>query len=148
MTEFRKDTDGSIDSRLGSLAQHKNTSFPSPITDDIIEGLGYKKISEGTYPSTTPPYESLQQNGIKEVDGQWCKDWTVVTASGDDRTAIDTNQARLARITRNAYLAETDWAAGSDVTMSDDMKTYRQNLRDVPTQSGFPHAITWPTKPS
>ena len=32
--------------------------------------------------------------------------------------------------------------------MSDDMKTYRQALRDVPTQAGFPHTITWPTKPS
>jgi hypothetical protein len=148
MTEFRKDTDGSIDSRLGILAQYKNTSFPSPITDDIIEGLGYKKINEGTYPSTTPPYESLKQNGIKEVDGQWYKDWTVVTATGDDKTAIDTNQARLVRIMRNSHLLETDWAAGSDLTMSDEMKTYRQNLRDVPTQSGFPHTITWPTKPS
>jgi|TARA_X000001382_G_scaffold12005_1_gene8031 hypothetical protein len=147
MTEFRKNTDGTVESALDILAQHKNTSFPSPMTNEIIEGLGYKKLNEGTYPATTPPYESLQQNGIKEISGEWYKDWTVVTATGDEKTAIDTNQAQLSRNARDGYLAETDWAAGSDVTMSDDMKTYRQNLRDVPTQSGFPHAITWPTKP-
>ena len=35
----------------------------------------------------------------------------------------------------------------SDVTMSSDWATYRQALRDVPSQSGFPHDITWPEKP-
>ncbi len=49
-----------------------------------------------------------------------------------------------ARAERNAKLAETDWTASSDVTMSDAMKTYRQALRDVPEQSGFPTDITWP----
>ena len=52
------------------------------------------------------------------------------------------------RFKRDSLLAETDWMSNSDVTMSDDWKTYRQALRDVPTQSGFPNSITWPTKPS
>ncbi len=42
---------------------------------------------------------------------------------------------------------ETDWMASSDVTMSSDMTTYRQALRDVPAQGGFPFSVTWPTKP-
>ena len=46
---------------------------------------------------------------------------------------------------RNEKLAETDWTASSDVTMSDAMKAYRQALRDVPAQSGFPTDINWPT---
>ena len=50
-----------------------------------------------------------------------------------------------ARGERNAKLAETDWTASSDVTMSDAMKAYRQALRDVPAQSGFPTDINWPT---
>jgi hypothetical protein len=37
--------------------------------------------------------------------------------------------------------------ASSDVTMSSDMTTYRQALRDVPAQEGFPFSVTWPTKP-
>ena len=48
---------------------------------------------------------------------------------------------------RNRKLAETDWTASSDVTMSDAMTAYRQALRDVPAQSGFPSDITWPAKP-
>ena len=47
---------------------------------------------------------------------------------------------------RNSKLAETDYLALSDNTLSSDMKKYRQDLRDVPTQSD-PDNITWPTKP-
>ena len=53
--------------------------------------------------------------------------------------------ANEAREKRNVLLAETDWTASSDVTMSDAMKTYRQALRDVPAQDGFPQDINWPT---
>jgi hypothetical protein len=48
---------------------------------------------------------------------------------------------------RNNRLSLTDWRAGSDLTLSDAWKTYRQALRDVPTQSD-PDSITWPTEPS
>ncbi len=60
-------------------------------------------------------------------------------AGESDRLAVD------ARKNRNDLLAETDWTASSDVTMSDAMKTYRQALRDVPAQEGFPTDIIWPT---
>jgi hypothetical protein len=48
---------------------------------------------------------------------------------------------------RDVLLAATDWTASTDVTMSTAMATYRQALRDVPEQAGFPSEITWPTKP-
>jgi len=51
------------------------------------------------------------------------------------------------RAQRDGKLFETDWRAGSDLTLSDAWKTYRQALRDVPTQSD-PDNITWPTEPS
>ena len=51
------------------------------------------------------------------------------------------------RIERNHKLSLTDWRASSDLTLSDAWKTYRQALRDVPTQSD-PDNITWPTEPS
>lgn len=51
------------------------------------------------------------------------------------------------RFDRNYKLSETDWRASSDLTLSDEWKTYRQALRDVPTQSD-PDNITWPTEPS
>tara|TARA_B000000532_G_C18747314_1_gene353831 strand:+ start:501 stop:770 length:270 start_codon:yes stop_codon:yes gene_type:complete len=51
------------------------------------------------------------------------------------------------RLIRNEKLKLTDWRAGSDLTLSDEWKTYRQALRDVPTQSD-PDNITWPTEPT
>jgi len=57
---------------------------------------------------------------------------------------LPTELANEARNKRNQLLAETDWTASSDVTMSDAMTAYRQALRDVPAQEGFPTDITWP----
>ena len=63
--------------------------------------------------------------------------------------ALARAQARL-REERNRRLAATDFYALSDVTMSDDMKTYRQNLRDLPEGKDTVEKcdnVTWPTKP-
>lgn len=56
-------------------------------------------------------------------------------------------QERSVRDLRDAELASTDWAALSDVVMSPEMAVYRQALRDVTAQEGFPHTIEWPVKP-
>tara|TARA_R100000458_G_C8015123_1_gene77391 strand:- start:8 stop:277 length:270 start_codon:yes stop_codon:yes gene_type:complete len=63
-------------------------------------------------------------------------------AGSDDRKGEDVRRER------NDLLRATDWMSGSDVTMPDAWKTYRQALRDVPSQGGFPKSVTWPTKPS
>ena len=64
---------------------------------------------------------------------------------------------RLLRVERNKLIAETDWRASSDLTLSDAWKTYRQALRDLPSKSnpkldseGYLDmtSVTWPTKPS
>ena len=57
---------------------------------------------------------------------------------------------KLLREERNRRLAETDFYALSDVTMSSDMQTYRQNLRDLPSGKDTVEKcdnVTWPTKP-
>jgi len=64
----------------------------------------------------------------------------------DEEKAADA--LAMLRRERNAKLAETDYLALSDNTMTAEMETYRQALRDVPQQSGFPTEITWPTKPN
>jgi hypothetical protein len=51
------------------------------------------------------------------------------------------------RSERNQLIAATDWWATSDRTMTADEAAYRQALRDVPSQAGFPADVTWPTKP-
>lgn len=57
-----------------------------------------------------------------------------------------TRQAAEVRKERDAKLAATDWRASSDVTLDTAWRTYRQALRDVPSQ--LPGAVTWPTEPS
>ena len=57
-------------------------------------------------------------------------------------------QSEQVRKERDALLTKTDWMANSDVTMSDEWRTYRAALRDVPAQAGFPTSVTWPIEPS
>ena len=85
----------------------------------------------------------------------------VVQFTAEEETARDAEEAAWAngalaraqaslRLERNRRLAETDFYALSDVTMSDDMKTYRQNLRDLPSGKDTVEKcenVTWPTKP-
>ena len=65
----------------------------------------------------------------------------------DSRT--DEEKADFNRKERNRLLRETDWMGNSDVTMSDGIKTYRQQLRDLPTHLNWPNLADsdWPTKP-
>jgi len=56
-------------------------------------------------------------------------------------------EMEMIRNNRNGLLADTDWTANSDVTMSSDMTTYRQMLRDIPASNTVYEDVTWPTKP-
>ena len=85
----------------------------------------------------------------------------VVQFTAEEETAADNAETAynnaaparaLARLRdrRNRLLAETDFYGNSDVTMSDDMKTYRQALRDLPAGKDTVEKCenaTWPTKP-
>ena len=86
---------------------------------------------------------------------KWGVTWKQVS---DKMTAIDAAAPlKQLRVERNAKLAETDYLALSDVTLADNMKTYRQALRDLPASSGGKDAtlkdgvlenVTWPQKPA
>ena len=87
------------------------------------------------------------------------KDWgTTWKAVNDKKTElVNAEPMRLLRVERDRLLAETDWMANSDVTLADNWKTYRQQLRDLPA-SASPKlsadgsldmsSVTFPTKPS
>lgn len=63
--------------------------------------------------------------------------------------AVDTvlDPAAVTRAERDALLAGTDIYGLSDMTMTPEMLAYRQALRDITSQAGFPESIDWPTKP-
>ena len=68
----------------------------------------------------------------------------------DDAYAAEEGE-RLAsdmRGQRDQLLKETDWMALSDNTMTPEWASYRQALRDITAQEGFPYDVTWPTKPA
>ena len=93
-------------------------------------------------------------NGNKMVDGQLVEMTDEEQAEYDARNTAwadgqaDRDLAEL-REKRNALLKETDWLANSDVTMSDEMRTYRQALRDITNtyQSLNDDGFAFPTKP-
>tara|TARA_B100000963_G_C22496184_1_gene611557 strand:+ start:688 stop:957 length:270 start_codon:yes stop_codon:yes gene_type:complete len=87
----------------------------------------------------------------KYVNGQ------LVDMTSEEQTEIENMQKafdptveqwRDLRSLRNSLLSSTDHFALADNTLSDDMKTYRQSLRDLPANTSDPTNPTWPTKPS
>ena len=62
-------------------------------------------------------------------------------AGANDRAAAQVRKER------DEKLSSTDWRASNDLTLSTEWATYRQALRDIPSQAGFPNTITWPTEP-
>jgi len=94
----------------------------------------------------TPPFFDVDTQTRVEgapvlTDGVWVQNW-IVTEEPEESKGINI------RRTRTTKLAATDWRALSDTTMSSEWTTYRQALRDIPEQAGFPNTITWPTEPS
>ena len=95
-------------------------------------------------------------NGNKTVDGQLVEMTDAEQKEFDDRNTAWTDAAPARRMVelrrqRDALLAETDYMALGDVTLSDAWKTYRQALRDITDTTPSDDAlsnITFPTKPS
>lgn len=71
--------------------------------------------------------------------------WDEVKAEKDKLVAAE--PMKLLRAERNMKLAETDWWASSDLTMTDAQKKYRQDLRDITKTYDSLEKVKWPTKP-
>ena len=64
-----------------------------------------------------------------------------------ERDVLPGLQLEQLRRERNQLLAETDYLALADVTLTDEMRAYRQALRDLPSNTADPANPVWPTKP-
>ena len=73
-------------------------------------------------------------------------EWDLRTEA-ERQADADALQAASVRQQRDALLTETDWTALSDSTLTTEMAAYRQALRDVPEQAGFPDIVIWPSRP-
>ena len=138
-------------------------------TTEVLEALGADVVFEGPQASGGTVYQYSQADGVEQIDGKWYTKYvlgpvftdTAATETEPAKTAAeneaaykatkDAEQAKSVRTTRDTKLAECDWrvikAAETATTLDAAWATYRQALRDVPTQSGFPWTITWPDAP-
>ena len=117
-------------------------------TPEVLEALGADVVLEG--PQASPArYQVAFADGVQQIDGQWFTKYSVSDMSAEARAAADASQAQNIRAERDRKIAETDWTQGKDIpdNISNKWATYRQELRDVPAQTGFPWDVQWPTQP-
>ena len=126
-------TDEDVQDRLGQLDSYIDYSGI-----DIVYNIKY-------YASKRDAEEILDIDGKSHDPKQYVSSHFVGDDSAKDARLLADKWANVRR-DRNKKLAETDYLALSDNTLADNMKTYRQELRDVQKQSD-PDNITWPTKP-
>jgi hypothetical protein len=101
-------------------------------------------------PDYDPLTHRLQHSSVPSlVDGEWKLTKTVVALTAQQIADATSAKATEMRKKRDAKLAETDFYALSDVTMSAEMTTYRQALRDITAHENWPNLedADWPTKP-
>ena len=127
--------------------EYPNTSFPENLTGLDLSSFNVVTVEEVARPSYNTQNQKIAE-GDPVLDGEtWKQNWIVTSLTSDEITINTNSQWSSVRGVRDELLAECDWRACSDRTMSEDWKTYRQALRDITTQSD-PYNITWPTIPS
>jgi hypothetical protein len=163
--ELRNRTTGIVITEDEFRRSNRNTSFPPQLTAEIIDSFGYDPVLEGPQATTIPPYQYSQRDGVEENNGQWFTkyiagpvftDYTdpdgVVHTAAEQYEAYcfakDEEQSKVVRDDRNKRLADCDWTQLPDSPADHEAwATYRQELRDVTAQAGFPWDITWPEAP-
>ena len=135
-------------------------------TTEVLEALGADVVFEGPQATGGTVYQYSQASGVEQIDGKWYTKYVLgpvfvdtpatdetpaKTAAENEATykaSKDAEQAKSVRATRGDKLAECDWTQVEDAPVDKAVwATYRQALRDVTTQTGFPWTIEWPTQP-
>ena len=133
-------------------------------TTEVLESLGADVVFEGPQATGGTVYQYSQAQGVEQIDGKWYTKYVlgptfidtvengVTTTAAEHEAAYkaskDAEQAKSVRATRDAKLAECDWTQVADAPVDKAVwATYRQALRDVTAQTGFPWTVEWPTQP-
>lgn len=164
MTEYRDRTTGEIKSQGQLRKENPNMSMPKVWNDFTFDALNVDPVLAAPQPTDgIGVYQTVSRNGVvQDANNNWVQAWQIVDMFSDDtelgtkaeqeaayQTQLDNSAAERNRAERDRLIAETDWHALSDVTMSAAMTTYRQALRDITTHANWPHLNDddWPTKP-
>jgi hypothetical protein len=133
-------------------------------TTEVLTALGADVVFEGPQATGGTVYQYSQASGVEQIDGKWYTKYVlgpvfidqvvdgVTTTAAEQEVAYkaskDAEQAKSVRASRDAKLAETDWTQVADAPVDKAVwATYRQALRDITAQSGFPWTVTYPDKP-
>lgn len=135
------------------------------LTDEVLEAVGADPVFEGPQATGGTVYQYSQPAGVEQIDGKWytkyvlgpiftdttAEDGTVTTAAQHEaayKARKDAEQAKSVREERNRKLTETDWTQLADAPVNSvAWSNYRQALRTLPEQAGFPFNVQWPEKP-
>lgn len=143
-----------------SLRETNGPSYET-LTPEVMEALGVDPVFEGPQATGGTVYQRSIRQGVEQgADGKWYTKYVLgpVFVDSDEGTAaqneaaykarMDDEQASLVRLTRNKKLADCDWTQLADSTADKPAwALYRQSLRDITAQEGFPWSVTWPTEP-
>lgn len=134
----------------------------SAMTADIYDRFDSDAVFEGAQATGGTVYQYSQRDGVEQQsDGKWYTKYILGPVFVDGETtaaeqeaaykaAKDAEFAKSARDSRDKLLAECDWVAIKALELSqavpNNWAVYRQALRDLPQQEGFPTTINWPVK--
>ena len=162
MSQYRNRTTGEIKTQGELRRDNPNISLPRVWNGNVLDALNVDPILKSP-PATVGQYQvSVTDGVIQDANGNWVENNVARDMFADDeelgtkaeqeaayQARLDAQAAEVNRQTRDSKLAETDFYGLSDVTMSADMTTYRQALRDITSHANWPHMgdDDWPTKP-
>ena len=164
--QIRIRSTGAVVLEQGFRAMHPNISMPQQLTEATLNDFGADVVFEGPQATGGTVYQFSMPDGVEQVDGKWYTKH-ILGPVFTDRPATDTElaktaaeqeaeykamkdaeQAKSIRADRTKRLADSDWTQLSDAPVTGTAwATYRQALRDITSQAGFPWTITWPDAP-
>jgi hypothetical protein len=131
--------------------RYPRVSFPADLEKADLTSYGVISIREVPMPECDYRTERVVQLPVKQVDGVWTQQWDVQPLSAEEQQVIVNNHAEGVRRERNARLAACDWTQLPDTGLDGQVRInwakYRAELRNVPSQTGFPWSVTWPQQP-
>jgi hypothetical protein len=158
--EYRIQSTGEVKTQGEVRRMHSNTSLPKVWDANVCTSLGIDPVLAAPKPETTGYTQAVRNGATQDANGNWVQAWSVVDMFADTtedgvtttkaeheaayQADLDAKAAESVRTQRDAKLAETDWTGMSDVTMTAEMAAYRQALRDITAQAGFPNTVEWP----
>lgn len=135
------------ESELRQWAKNNNGPSWDQTTEEVLEALGADVVFEGPQAQPTR-YQTAFRDGVEQIDNKWYTKYSVADMDADGIAAKDAEQAMAVRQQRTEMLKNSDWTQVIDAPVDQAAwAVYRQALRDITQQQGFPWEIDWPTIP-